>query len=358
MVDLVRTRSFDDVLAARRADARRIFRNLLDTSNPRTPEGLLVEMLAAEGHSNDRVVNRAINELLLTQARGAFLDARGVEYDVLRITASAARGSVTFNGTANTVIPADTLLRASNNAEFTTDFSASIDANGTVIVTVTATETGVAGNVNPNNNTIALAQPVVGVDSVVFQSADPFVGGGDLETDDTYRERLLQRARAAVAGGNRSDWEGWARALPNVRAARAYDPPSGGQVLLYIAFSRDAAPPHGIPSDDDLENIQNALEPRRPLLTRLSVLPVQAVTVDVTVTSVAPNSESVRTAMENAVTNYLLTTDQVGGTLFVKALEDAMNVAGLEGRKVTVPTDNVNLGQRGIPTIGALRVTS
>ena len=92
--NLVRERSFDDVLKERQAEAQRLFGNTLDTGNPRTPENLLVRMMAATGFSHDRIVNRAIKALLLSEATGNFLDARGIEYDVKRKTASFAKGDV------------------------------------------------------------------------------------------------------------------------------------------------------------------------------------------------------------------------------------------------------------------------
>ena len=88
--------------------------------------------------------------------------------------------------------------------------------------------------------TLSLVTSIDGITLIVPASPDPFVGGAPAEDDDEYRERLLQKSRASVAGGNKTDWEGWALQTPNVRAVRVYDPVQGGQVIVYTLFTREA----------------------------------------------------------------------------------------------------------------------
>ena len=59
MVDLVRQRSYEDVRASVSSAAQRVFGNTLDTDNRRTPEGMLIDQLAASVHAHDRIVNAA-----------------------------------------------------------------------------------------------------------------------------------------------------------------------------------------------------------------------------------------------------------------------------------------------------------
>ena len=115
--------------------------------------------------------------------------------------------------------------------------------------------------------------------------------------------------------------------------------------------------PMVVPSDDDLDDIRNRLEALRPLGFRLTVLPVVAISVDVAVTSVTPNSEAVRTNMETAIRNFFLGLDQVGGTLPLKSIRDALNVAGLVDYTLSRPTTAIDLGERGIPVLVTLNVT-
>ena len=264
MANLVQERTFEETRAIVAAEAKRVVPSL-DTGNPRTPEGQLISFFAASVHAHDRIANRVADELTLTRATGAFLDARGAEYGLRRRAATSARGTAVFTGTVGSSIPSQTRIVASNGVEFLTDFSANIDTDGTVRITVTATQTGIEGNITSGVETLALSQPVAGVDSVGFATTtETFVGGGGAETDDEYRVRLLERSRAAVAGGNRTDWEGWVREVQNVRAVRVYDPPAGGQIIIYVAMTREARPMHGVPSDDDLQSIRNRLEGSAP----------------------------------------------------------------------------------------------
>ena len=223
--NLVRERTLEEVRDSLVAEAQRIFGAELDVSNPRTPEYLLISLLAAKEHANDRLVNRGIRSLLPTQATGAFLDALGVELGVRRRPATPASGEVLFTGVSGTNIPVGTVLVA-NGIEFTTDFAASLDTNGQAVVNVTAQSNGPDGNVSSDTTEIVLQTADADITDTDILAA--FVGGGDAEDDDAYRIRILQRSRAPTAGGNKADWEGWALALPNVRAVRVYDPPAGG----------------------------------------------------------------------------------------------------------------------------------
>ena len=356
MANLVQERTFEETRALVAAEVKRIIPTL-DTSNPRTPEGQFVNALTASVTAHDRIANRVADELTLTRATGAFLDARGAEYGVRRRPAAPARGTVLFTGTASTSIPSQTRIAASNGVEFLTDFSAIVNSDGEVGVTVTATVNGIAGNITSDVETLSLSQPIAGVDAVGFATdTETFVGGGGAENDDDYRERLLARSRAAVAGGNRSDWEGWVRAVPNVRTVRVYDPPAGGQILIYVAFTREAAPEYGVPSDDDLDDIRNRLESLRPIGTRVDVLPVRARKIDINIANVVPDSEAVRTAIENAVRAFFLNTSQVGGTLYLKTIRDALNVAGLVDADIIDPAAAVVLETDQIPVLGTLNV--
>ena len=361
MADLIRNRTLAQVTAERESAARRVFGNLLQTGTPQTVENLLIRMMGATGYAHDRVTNTAGEEIFLTRATGAFLDAKGAEYNVRRGSPTFARGSVRFDGTTGVTVPASTRIRASNGAEFTSDAAVTIDANGQVIVDATATKTGLLGNIDSRAVTLVLADTVAGVTGVIPLAS--FVGGDVEETDDEYRERVLERSRRAVSGGNAGDWNRWTLAIPNVRAVRVFDPVLGGQVILYVAMTREARPPYGVPDDADITTITNELEARRPLTTKLLVQKVRTVSVDVSITGVVPNSPALHTVIETAITAYLNGLKQVGGTFYLKGLRDVLStVGGLEDYTLTLPDANISLNEEnapnGIPIRGNLNVAS
>ena len=130
-----------------------------------------------------------------------------------------------------------------------------------------------------------------------------------------------------------------------------------GQVILYVAYDKASSPPNGIPSDSAIQDIGDLLANRGPLMTRLTVLPVEAITVNITVANVVPDSEALRTVLESAITAYFAATQQVGGTLYLHELRGILRVAGLVSADLTAPTANVDLGLRGIPVLGTLSVS-
>lgn len=78
---------------------------------------------------------------------------------------------------------------------------------------VRALVAGGDGNVAPNTVT-ELQTPIAGV-TEVYNTA-PLTGGADIESDETYRQRLLLEFQGAQGAGTIADYERWARAYPPI----------------------------------------------------------------------------------------------------------------------------------------------
>jgi len=119
-------------------------------------------------------------------ATGAAL-SNVVQYNgITRQAATYSTATVTFTGTATTVIPAGTLVRTADTLkEFATDIEVTIGGGGTVDAAVTATSTGPIEAVAATITEIV--NPIFGVDSVT-NAADATVGT-DEETDAELRDR-------------------------------------------------------------------------------------------------------------------------------------------------------------------------
>ncbi len=124
---------------------------------------------------------------------GAYKDtAEGYQLDgvcqyigITRKPASYATGTVTFTGTAGTVIPLQFLV-STGTYQFWTQQIATIPAGGTVDVPIRAIELGNTSNVLAGTIT-TIVNPLTGVTAVT--NAIATTGGADVETDESLRAR-------------------------------------------------------------------------------------------------------------------------------------------------------------------------
>ena len=124
---------------------------------------------------------------------GAYKDtAEGYQLDgvcqyigITRKPASYATGTVTFTGTAGTVIPLQFLV-STGTYQFWTQQIATIPSGGTVDVPIRAIELGNTSNVLSNTIT-TIVNPLTGITAVT--NALGTTGGADVETDESLRAR-------------------------------------------------------------------------------------------------------------------------------------------------------------------------
>jgi len=205
-------RQFDDILERmiNRVVARSDLNDINDGSSVK-------QVLAAAAREDDDQYYQMINLLDLfdiAKVIGVDLDERAKEFNPSLITrnqAQKATGEVQFSrtGTVGTVtIPIGTEVEvpatgAADPITFVTTEEGTISGGSTTsnLVDVVAAKAGVAGNVALGTVTGFVSKPS-GVDFVTNPAA--FTNGLDLESDDAFRERLLNQikglARAHVDG--------------------------------------------------------------------------------------------------------------------------------------------------------------
>ena len=145
----------------------------------------------------------------LKYSQGEYLDAKALEFGVIRTAAVASQVTLTFTGDTNTVIPVGTEVstEATDNEDsvtFRTTSQVTIAISGHVTVNAIALEPGVTSNVSVGELTI-LSTPITGVAEVTNETAA--VGGLDTEDDESLRSKALARARSIPQGGNKETYE-------------------------------------------------------------------------------------------------------------------------------------------------------
>jgi uncharacterized phage protein gp47/JayE len=316
-------------------------------------------------------------------ATDEWLFAWGALKGVYQKDATAATcPTVTFVGTYSAgnppTVPAGSTVVRSDGAAYTTNADAAVQPSGIVTVAITASTPGAAGNA-AQGTSLTLSTPIAGVNASSGSAVVAITGGADQETQDDFRTRMLKEYAAPPQGGDQSDYEEWALAVPGV--TRAWCNPLGagaGTVVIYTMFD-DAESAHGgfpqgtngvasgetraAPATGDQLAVANAIFPEQP--------------VTALVYSYAPNQSAVNFTFNNlggAITSgsaldldikkaidgvFLRQGNPLNGTILPSAFETAIGaIAGMPAFTMSAPSGPVQVGIGNLPVRGTIAYAS
>lgn len=172
-------------------------------------------------------------------AYGRWLDLHGRVVGLTRKPAVQAKGRVTVTGKAGTYIvkgfrfavPTD---GTAPSVEFETDESAEIGEEEVITINVTAVEAGKTGNVAAGTISM-MSSPMRGITNITNE--EDTTGGTEEESDDDFRERILEAYRRGQTSfiGNDADYIRWSKEVPGIGdcvVISAYDGPGTVKLVL------------------------------------------------------------------------------------------------------------------------------
>jgi uncharacterized phage protein gp47/JayE len=318
-------------------------------------------------------------------ATDEFLEGWAALKNVFREAATqaglAVPGQVTFPGTTNTPLPIGTPIVRGDGVGFTTT-SAGVWSGSNVTVNAMANAdpsglTGAFGNCAVGT-VMTLGTAIAGIQSTGSVTT-AFVGGADVELDDSLRARMLQAYQNVPQGGAQQDYVTWALQVNGV--TRAWCNPSGfgaGTVVVYAMLDVTEAANNGFPqgvngvatletrgiptATGDQLNIANWIYPLRPATSLVYVCsPVQQV-VNFSITGSAGFSSATRALIASAISGIfvlygspLSTVAGQNGVIDMSLINSAIGaISGTSGFVVTVPAGNI-VGTTGqLPTLGTI----
>ena len=267
------------------------------------------------------------------------LHSVGVE----RRGASLHSGPVVFSGVDAAVIDRGTLVQL-NGAEYATTADAMI-VGGSVTVDVEARQPGSAGAQNAGA-VLSLVEPVAGVNATATVGAAGITGGADLETFDSWRDRILARRARIPRGGAEGDWAEWALQVPGV--TRAWESPLGmGPGTVVIRIMADDAADGPQPSQQLLEDVFEYIRQQRNVAAHVYVIAPALVPFAPQIRLV-PDNSSTRASVERALQDLILRAGKPGGTLLISSIRNAIGTAdGVADYELPTLNSNVvyNLGE-------------
>jgi len=150
-----------------------------------------------------------------------YLDIHGNEFALPRKPAVGSAGIAFIeNSVADTVIPTDSEMTSTDGLIFKTSQQYQIATGKTTIyVNVESVSTGSATN-KAINTILTIQSPTTGLASTA-KITTALTGGADIESDASYRTRILNRKQKPPAGGNNNDFATWAKEVPGIGFGKA-----------------------------------------------------------------------------------------------------------------------------------------
>lgn len=289
-------------------------------------------------------------QVLVDLAEAEILERHASIWGIARVPAAFAVGQAMATGTNGTVVPAGTIFRRADGAEYATDAEVTV-AGGSATLALVAVEAGQAGNAAANT-TLNIVTPIAGLNAAATVTAGGLTSGADIEEDDSLRARVLARIQQPPHGGARHDYVAWAKEVPGVTRAWCY-PLELGTGTVTVRFVRDADALI-IPDPAEVAAVQAYIDARRPVTANLTVVAPMAVPIAFQI-ELTPNSASVQAAVEAELRDLLLREAEPGSTILISHIREAISLAAGETDHVLVaPAADVTHAIGEMATFGSI----
>ncbi|MBS1028551.1 baseplate J/gp47 family protein [Gluconobacter albidus] len=358
-------RSFSTTVSTAVTTAQASCSQLLDVSIG-SPVRAMMESVGGVGLWLQYLVLQSLLRTRLSTSTGSDCDSFVYDFGMSRLPGTAATGVVTFTSflasEQSAVVPPGVIVRTVGGISFavTQDQTLptwSASAGGyvreagvsTLSVPVACQVVGVAGNVSVGAICL-MGTAVAGLDTVT--NGAPFLNGSDQETDSQLRARfplwLAAKASASRAAvGN---------AIANVQTDLSYslreglDTAGNARSGYFTAVVNDGS---GVPSDQLLSSVYDAVDSVRALGVGFAVQAPQDLTVNVSMDVVVPSSVPVQqavSAIQSAVSKDIASMTVGDGYPYSRLSYLAYAGAGIT--VTSVLNVRLNGGQADIPANG------
>jgi uncharacterized phage protein gp47/JayE len=333
-----------------------------DANVPNSVLRVLSDAMGALCHLTLQYIDWLALQLLPDTAETVWLDRHGhiwltnADGSTGRKLATQAKGTADFvTSTGTVLVPNGTLLSYTTGVTYQTTADIQTDATGLPTpAPIFAIDTGTIGNLLPGTE-LALQTPLAGiVDSITVDTLD---GGTDDETDDELRARVLFRIRQPPMGGDATDYEAWALAVPGVTRAWC-SPMEMGIGTVSVRFMMDdlRADNAGFPLPQDVDTVSAYLNTVRPVTVKECwVLAPLKQLIDFDIANLNPDTTAVRAAIEQSILDMLYLYAAPGQTIYAAwKFAAVMSAAGVVSFDMTTVEDDIMPDNGHMATLGDL----
>lgn len=302
-------------------------------------------------------------QLFISTAEAEYLEIQGNEYGILRNYGVKATGVVTMTGSIGSTVPAGTVLQSSLGQLYKTD-SAGTFSSTSMNVAITANAVGSEYNQTAGSG-LSFVSPIVGVNTDVT-TALGITGGTDVESDESYRNKILLRKKQPPHGGTEADYVSWAKEVPGVTRAWSF-PQLYGPGTIGVAFVRDGDDPI-IPTPADIAEVREYIVGHIDAGTGktigcpvtaepgLIMIDLEALTVNFSI-KVSPFNSSVTASMLDRLDELMYERGGPGQEITISQMYEAITGSvGEDKSEIVSPTGNVVANYKQIPILGTVTI--
>jgi len=203
---------------------------------------------------------------------------------------------------------------------------------------------GVLGNLD-SGDVISFVNPEPNVarDAVVNSQ---IVTAANAESEDVYRQKVVDRFQKRPQGGASADYEQWGEEVPGIINVYPYTGIPGYVNVYSEATPESSGNPDGIPTQaqldavyDSIQKDENGLATRRPMTALVDSLPITRTGFDVTVADLqVQNIADVEQEIENSLSDYFLGREPFVDGLTIPPRADKISINTIIG----IIDDSVN----------------
>lgn len=264
-------------------------------------------------------LNQVQQQAFVQTSSGQSLDYLAVIAGLTRHPASAAVRLGVFNADIGIGARFST-INGENSINFISTAVATVSdpTEGFYYYQLTAETPGTIGN--EYTGAILPISTIPGLTSA--QITDILIPGDDTETDEEFRERIIEALNERPFGGNIASYRQYVLGLDGVGAVQVYPTWNGGGTVKLSVLGADWLPA----SEELVESVQNSVDPppnqglglgMAPIGAQVTVVSPTALTVNVSATLTLQSGYQigqVQEPIEDAIEAYLLTVRQAWDT--------------------------------------------
>ena len=278
-------------------------------------------------------------------------------FNVPRKPAQKAILRIKIDTTENIHIPAGTTWRHESGASFV--LPNGIDSNITPEFTVESETAGSIGNLQPA--TVIVTATIANLKSQAEVTA-LVRSGSDIESLDSWRERLIERLKRPPQGGCSYDYISWTKSIPGVDRAWVLPRPNGENGKVQIAYLKKDG---SIPTTEECQTVQNDLLNLCPVTVDLEVIPPQTVELHIKL-NCKPQDSATKSEIFKEI-RYLLRKkaapkgflnddlNSESGVIYESDIHKAISAANVKHHTLTSITGNVPTENGQIVILGSLK---
>lgn len=264
-----------------------------------------------------------------------------------------------YNGSFEIVVTSATTFTYEITATPSTPATGTITAAADMAsISVQSDDFGLNTNVDAGSQ-ITITSPIAGLNDTAFVQYGGIAGGADLESDDDFRVRVLDRWQNPVAHFNVQAIINKAKEITGVtRVWVEENTPALGQVTIY--FMRGSS----IPTAGEIEDVKNKILEIKPANTTDANVIVGAptpITINFNFTSLTPNTTDMQNAITESLQQLFAEGTNVGENLSRFAYESAIynTVDTVSGDRVSafslsVPAGDVAIASGELAVLGTV----